>query len=59
MKALRKGIVFTNCLMLVVCLYGEKDKKPTLTFDQMRMEIASAFIDLRMRFGTFQIKNKR
>ncbi|MGD2090353.1 MAG: C1 family peptidase [Candidatus Aminicenantes bacterium] len=40
MKSLRKGIIFIFCLTLVVCLYGEKDKKPTLTLDQMRMEIA-------------------
>jgi hypothetical protein len=40
MKALRKGIIFTICLMLVFSfsLYGQKEKK--LTLDQMRMEIA-------------------
>jgi PKD repeat protein len=40
MKVLRKGIIFIFCLTLVVCLYGEKNKKPALTLDQMRMEIA-------------------
>jgi PKD repeat protein len=38
MKALRKGIILTICLILVVGLYGEKDKK--LTLDQMRTEIS-------------------
>jgi uncharacterized repeat protein (TIGR02543 family) len=39
MKVMRKGIILTICLMLVVFLYGEKEKQ--LTLEQMRAEIAS------------------
>ncbi|NIM13429.1 MAG: hypothetical protein GTO45_15040 [Candidatus Aminicenantes bacterium] len=37
MKVLRLATMLAICLILVVGLYGEKDKKPTL--EQMRMEI--------------------
>jgi PKD repeat protein len=40
MKVLKKGIIFTICLMLVFSLVGQKEKKQGLTLDEMREEIA-------------------
>jgi PKD repeat protein len=43
MKVLRKGIIFTVCLMLLFFLFGEKgknDQKRSLTLAEMRAEIA-------------------
>jgi PKD repeat protein len=40
MKALRKSVILTVCLMLVFSLFGQKEKKHELTLEQMRAEIA-------------------
>ena len=40
MKALRKGIIFTICLMLVFSLVGQKEKRQELTLDRMGTENA-------------------